>query len=161
VANKTYYVIVDTYTSTYTSNRLTEVARYIPDVFARDLLAEYIESGGLSSGKTEVQYTSIPDIIKIGEALVAGGLSPEAYYVKGKIISIDNTTYGNLYIEDESGNTLYIYGVYDSTGSVRYGSMTDPPVVGDEICLYGQVKRYVNISQNTVTIELMSARLVN
>ena len=39
--------------------------------------------------------------------------------------------------------------------------MTDPPVVGDEIRLYGQVKRYVNISQNTVTIELMSARLVN
>lgn len=160
VANQTYYVIVDTYTSTYTYNRLTEVARYTPGVYARDLLADFIEEGGLSSGKTEVEYTSIPDIIKIGEALVANGLSTEAYYVKGRIVSIENTTYGNLYIEDEEGNTLYVYRTYDSTGSVKYGDMTDPPAVGDEICLYGQVKKYVSISQNSVTIELMNARLV-
>ncbi len=43
--NATYYIIVDTYTSTYAPNNLTEVERYGADVFARDLLAEYIKQG--------------------------------------------------------------------------------------------------------------------
>ena len=41
--NKTYYIIVDTYTSTYSYNGLTEVARYDSGVYARDLLADYIK----------------------------------------------------------------------------------------------------------------------
>lgn len=45
--NKTYYVIVDTYSSTYAPNNLTEIARYGENIFARDLLADYIEAGNL------------------------------------------------------------------------------------------------------------------
>ena len=45
--NKTYYIVVDTYTSTYRYNNLTEVAR-VSEIYARDLLAEYIKSGGLA-----------------------------------------------------------------------------------------------------------------
>ena len=41
--NKTYYIIVDTYTSTYKYNGLTEIARYDANVYARDLLAAYIK----------------------------------------------------------------------------------------------------------------------
>ncbi len=47
--NATYYVVVDSYTSQYTSNGLTEIARYDETTFARDLLAEYIRSGGLAA----------------------------------------------------------------------------------------------------------------
>lgn len=43
--NGTYYVVVDTYTSNYAPNRLTEIARYGADIFARDLLAAYIAEG--------------------------------------------------------------------------------------------------------------------
>lgn len=43
--NATYYIIVDSYTSTYAPNRLTEIERWGSDVFARDLLADYIEAG--------------------------------------------------------------------------------------------------------------------
>ena len=46
--NGTYYVVVDTYSSTYAPNRLTEIARYKKDVFARDLLAEYLGTGALN-----------------------------------------------------------------------------------------------------------------
>lgn len=46
--NATYYIVVDTYTSTYAPNRLTEIVRWNADVFARDLIAEYIENGNLS-----------------------------------------------------------------------------------------------------------------
>ena len=45
--NATYYVIVDTYTALYAPNKLTIIEEYDPDVFARDLLAEYIKAGNL------------------------------------------------------------------------------------------------------------------
>ena len=44
----TYYVIVDSYTAQYKPNKLTIVDTYDPNVFARDLLAEYIKNGGLN-----------------------------------------------------------------------------------------------------------------
>jgi hypothetical protein len=115
----------------------------------------------LTSGNGEISYTSIPEILSIGEKLSSGGQTTVSYYVKGKVTSITNTTYGNLYIEDEHGNSLYVYRVYDSTGSTRYDALSDQPKVGDEICLYAPVKRYVSVSQNTVTIELINARLIN
>ncbi len=43
--NGTYYIVVDSYTSSYGPNRLTEIARYGADLFARDLLAAYIAEG--------------------------------------------------------------------------------------------------------------------
>ena len=46
--NATYYVLVDSYSSLYAPNKLTEIARYDETTFARDLLAEYIKQGGLT-----------------------------------------------------------------------------------------------------------------
>ncbi len=46
--NATYYIVVDNYTADYQYNNLTIVERYDPNIFARDLLADYIESGGYS-----------------------------------------------------------------------------------------------------------------
>lgn len=46
--NATYYVVVDTYTSTYGPNNLTEIERYGEPVYARDLLANFIRNGGMS-----------------------------------------------------------------------------------------------------------------
>lgn len=45
--NATYYIVVDTYTATYAPNRLTVVAEYTPGIYARDLLADFIEAGGM------------------------------------------------------------------------------------------------------------------
>ena len=44
--NATYYIIVDDYTATYKYNNLTIVAKYTPNVYARDFLAEYVRQGG-------------------------------------------------------------------------------------------------------------------
>lgn len=49
VSGATYYVVVDTYSSQYAPNHLTEVARYDETTYARDLLAAYIEKGGFSN----------------------------------------------------------------------------------------------------------------
>lgn len=43
----TYYVVTDRYTSDYAYNNMTIVDTYDPNIFARDLLAEYIAAGGL------------------------------------------------------------------------------------------------------------------
>ena len=45
--NATYYVIVDSYTSSYAPNRLTVIDSLGEGFYARDLLADYIGGGGL------------------------------------------------------------------------------------------------------------------
>ena len=156
--NATYYIVVDTYTSTYAPNNLTEIARYKEEVYARDLLADYIRGGGLGSKPSEITYTSIPEIYRIGNALADNAQTEESYYVRGTVVSVTNTTYGNITIDDGQGNTLYVYGVYDKTGATRYDGLTDPPRVGDTVVLCGPVKKYV--AGGTVTVELMRARLM-
>lgn len=46
--NNTYYIVTDTYTSTYSYNNCTEVARCTDRIFARDLFAQYIKDGRLN-----------------------------------------------------------------------------------------------------------------
>lgn len=43
-----YYIVTDTYSAYYAPNKLTVVAEYDTDIFARDLLANYIENSGMS-----------------------------------------------------------------------------------------------------------------
>lgn len=43
-----YYVVVDSYSSTYGPNRLTEIERYGEAYYARDMLEAYIRNGGLN-----------------------------------------------------------------------------------------------------------------
>lgn len=50
-AGATYYIICDSYTSSYKYNNLTVVDTYAPDVFARDLVAEFIKNGGWTTAK--------------------------------------------------------------------------------------------------------------
>ena len=44
--NKIYYVVVDSYSSVYSPNRLTEIERYEEKYYARDMVADYAKSGG-------------------------------------------------------------------------------------------------------------------
>lgn len=48
--NASYYIIVDSYTSTYRYNNITEIQRYEENVYLRDLYAEYIRAGLLENG---------------------------------------------------------------------------------------------------------------
>ena len=43
--NATYYIVVDSYTSSYKYNNLTVVDAYLDDYFARDMIADYISTG--------------------------------------------------------------------------------------------------------------------
>ena len=155
--NGTYYLVTDTYTSTYAYNGLTEVARLDETTFARDLLAEYAEKGGFGE-KTEMKITPLTQILSIGNALSDNETTSKVYYVQGRVTDVQNTKFGNIYIEDQNGNELYLYGLYDSTGSVRYDALAEKPQVGDIIVVSGGVTRYVTYS-GAVTIENKNACL--
>ncbi len=154
--NDTYYIVIDTYSSGYGPNRVTEVARYDEGVFARDLLADYIKAGNMTKPLPPFALTSIPEVLAIGDALAPGAETDGVYYVRGRIKSIASTTWGNMTIEDEDGNSVYIYGLYDKNGT-RYDAIGDPPRVGDTITVMAPIKKFVN-GQNVI-VELTGAKL--
>ena len=86
--------------------------------------------------------------LTIEKAIYLGGLYPNTvfseskYYVTGKITSIVSTMYGNMYIQDENGNEIYIYGFYNADGSERFDAMSNKPAVGDMVTVYGIIGYY-------------------
>lgn len=119
-----------------------------------------INQGDSSTLNSSITTTSSQkyDIISISEALEIGQNAPsdgtsEKYYVTGTIQNVDNTTYGNMTIADDTGE-LYIYGLYNFDGSIRYDSFIDKPVEGDEVILYGVIANYKG------TIEMKNAWLI-
>ncbi|MBQ7323163.1 MAG: metallophosphoesterase [Clostridia bacterium] len=156
-ANQTYYIITDSWSSLYAPNNLTEIEKYDDNkTFARDFLAQYIQTGAWED-KTPISLTSIPDILSIGKALPYNGETSVEYDVEGTITSFTNTTYGNFYIKDDQGNTLYIYGVYDRSGN-RYDGMKNPPQVGDKVILRGKIMNYQNNQGSK--IEIINAKMM-
>ena len=85
---------------------------------------------------------SIADALAMGNAMEHNTTTVDKYYVTGTITDILNTTYGNMHIADDQGNTIYIYGLYDSTGSLRFNALDTQPAVGDTITVYTVVGNY-------------------
>ncbi len=85
---------------------------------------------------------SISKFNAIASALEDKTATEEKYLVSGVITKVTNTEYGNMYIKDDNGDELYIYGFYSNDGSIRYDAMEVKPIVGDEVVVYGVAKNY-------------------
>ena len=128
---------------------------------------EEAESGGEGGGETpdpevpdepevpEVQDPT-PDTELTIEAAAALGLSKEhdnytegSYYVTGIVVSVANTTYGNMTIKDanDETKTLDVFGTYSADGSTRYDAMEIKPEAGDTVKLYGIIGQYNGTAQ--------------
>lgn len=151
--NKTYYIVTDTYTSFYQYNMFPEVAR-LEQYYARDLLKDYIAAG---NWEVKTEKISIAQANAIGSALGDNETTREFYELTGTVTSVTSTLYGNLYIQDEDGNSLYLYGLYDASGT-RYDKMTQPPKEGDTITVTGAITKYIDFQGNAV-VEIKSASL--
>lgn len=151
--NTSYYVVTDTYTSFYKYNMLEEVDR-IEDYYARDLLKDYIAAGNWYG---EVEKVTIQQALQYGQMLSVNETTEKTFRVTGTITSITGTQYGNLYIQDEYGDSIFVYGLYDQNGK-RYDAMDNPPKVGDTITIIGKIKRYGSASTGG-TIEFINATL--
>ena len=84
---------------------------------------------------------------KLGLAHAHDAYTTAKYYVSGVIVEVVNTTYGNVYIQDENGNKFLVYGLYSYDGTTRYDAMTYKPGLGDEISVWGVIGAYSNSAQ--------------
>ena len=96
--------------------------------------------------EVQTEEPSEPQEITIAEAIELAGTTKDVYteakyIIKGTIVSVANTTFGNMTIKDETGE-LYIYGLYNEDGTVRYDAMTVKPGKGDEVTLLGVLGYY-------------------
>lgn len=164
-SSSTYYIITDAYSAFYAPNNLTILEEYGEELFARDLLAEYIKNGGYGatnnepdsdSPSTAIKITSIPTIINKVNSLGENVETDESFYVLGRIIDDPNATWGNCTIQDAEGNTIYLYGLYDRNGT-RYDSLTTKPQKGDTVIVRGVAMLYVNQNNTADTkVEIVS-----
>lgn len=102
---------------------------------------------GVLQPTPEPERVSIPEAIAIGSAKSHNSFTSEQYIVTGVIAEIKSTTYGNLYLRDSAGNTLYIYGLFSADDSVRFDGMRPQPAVGDTITVVGVLGQYNDTPQ--------------
>lgn len=71
------------------------------------------------------------------------------YVLTGKITEISNERWGNIYIEDDNGTKVYLYGVYgDWTGVNKQYFLNDNDIkVGDEITVVTIKTSYKDVPQ--------------
>ena len=77
-------------------------------------------------------------------ALVYDTDTTNKYYVTGTVTEVYNTQYGNMYITDETGATLTVYGTYSADGTLRFDAMdaAAQPKAGDTVTFYSILSSY-------------------
>ena len=93
---------------------------------------------------TELPLSTVKDVIN--------GVDSKTYRVSGSCSAIANTTYGNWYMTDDEGNSLYIYGTVDASGSYNWSSFNIE--IGDIVTVEGARTTYGS------TIEIVDASFV-
>ena len=95
--------------------------------------------------------------ITIAEALELcgepGNITEERYYIRATIKTVKNAQYGQMVIEDETGE-IAVYGTYSADGSLTYTQLDYQPVKGDEVLLHCILQNYNG------TKEVKNARLI-
>ena len=64
----------------------------------------------------------------------AGNITEERYYVRATVKTVSNVAYGEMYVEDESGE-IYVYGTYDFDGVKSFADLENQPKRGDTVVL--------------------------
>ncbi len=120
-----------------TASRTSNITIKAGDKVQNLVVAQKVTSSG-------VEITPIADVLAGPE---------KTYRVKGYCSIISNTTYGNWYMSDGNGNTLYIYGTVDASGSYNWSSFNI--ALGDEVTVEGIKVVYGS------TIELKDATFIS
>ena len=96
--------------------------------------AEFKGTPQVGSGKLE-EVCASAEPISLADFNAAADDNDKLYVLTGKIVEIVNDKYGNVYIEDENGEKVYLYGVYgDWTGENKQYFIKDNGIaVGDTI----------------------------
>ena len=92
------------------------------------------------------EWLSKYETITIAEALTmcenhVDKPSTDRYYIIAKVKSVDNESFGQLTIEDETGEMM-VYGTNSADGSLKYDKMGISLKAGDLILIYGTLQNY-------------------
>ena len=85
---------------------------------------------------------TIKQAVEIAGLMGQDQFTPCKYYITGTVTEIASTTWGNMYISDGEGNSIYIYGFYNADGTARFDVMEDQPQVGDIVTVYAVIGYY-------------------
>ena len=97
---------------------------------------------GVQIPESWAQYTTITiaEALTLCEQFVSSP-STERYYIIATVKSVDDTAYGKLTIEDETGEIM-VYGTNSADGSLKYDQMGGNLKAGDVVLLYGTLQNY-------------------
>lgn len=121
----------------------------------------------VEGGPVELPTPDATNTLTIKEALALGAeqedsaYTADKYYVTGKVISVTSDVYGNMYLADEEGNEILVYGTYSADGKDRYDALEAKPDAGDTVTLYGVVGNFKGTPQlkNAWIIEFTEGEL--
>ncbi len=98
------------------------------------------------------------ETITIAQALElcgeSGNITTERYYIAATIKTITNAAYGQMIIEDETGE-IEVYGTYSADGELTFPQIGETPVKGDLVLLHCILQNYNG------TKEVKNARLID
>ena len=104
-------------------------------------------------GITELVDVTVENIIKVTDVSIqdflAAEVSDKYYRLTGTINNIENTTYGNFYITDYSGASVYVYGLLSGWNGPQKQFAELNLKEGDEVTLVGN--RYAYGTKDEVT----------
>ncbi len=104
-----------------------------------DAIVYGVVAGTPIDAPADVDNATIPEILEAGSVLVNNNDQTENMYtVSGTIVEIANSKYGNLYIQDEAGNKLYVYGCTSELGNAL--SVNDKITIRGVISFYNGVQ---------------------
>lgn len=91
-------------------------------------------------------YLTVKQAIAVAKA-AGSSYTTDKYFVTGIVTNVYNTQYGNMYLKDDAGNELGVYGLYTWDKAVRYDAMPYKPVEGDELVIYTVLGTYNSNAQ--------------
>ena len=110
----------------------------------------HLSCGGKVQNINVIQGVSVVSEVTCAEILA--GPDSKTYRVTGTVTAIANTTYGNWYLNDGTGE-VYIYGTLDSKGATK-NFLSWGLEVGDEITVEGPKTTYNG------TVELVDVTVI-
>ena len=100
------------------------------------------EGGGEDNPPAEIETITVSKAVEMGSSMTHNTTTDVKYYVSGVVTEVTNTQYGNMYIKDESGASILVYGTYSADGETRFDSLSVQPEVGDTVKLLTVVGNY-------------------
>ncbi len=108
----------------------------------------------IEAWKAQYNTITIAEALTLCEQFVDSP-STDRYYIIATVKSVDNASYGQLTIEDETGEIM-VYGTYSSDGSLKYSQMDVQLKAGDLILIHGTLQNYKGNTK-----EVQNARLID